>query len=426
MGWHDRNVVMTLIQQGVCIMPTNVPALVFGPNGIIIPSDSSVLAGTLADINAAFGGSLNMNLSTPQGQLATTLAAIIADKNTQLLTLANNFDPAFSSGRMQDALARIYFIDRISARSTLVTAQCLGSSGTVIPAGTYAVDVASNLYISLTTVTIPLSGTIDNIFAAVHPGPTACPPGALNAPYKTIIGWDRISNAADGVLGRNVETPTEFELRRSQSVAVNASGSMPSIKAAVIALDRVTDCYAIDNDTGAAILRGVTPINANSIYVVVVGGNDNDVAKAIWRKKGPGASYSGNTTVTVYDDSSYYVPPLPAYAITFARPALIGIYMTVTIVENAAVPNDAAAQIQEVIIKAFAGSDGGTRATIGSLLLASRYYAGILLLGSWCEIINIKLGTTATDYNDNLQMDISQMPVIAATNIVVVVEATPT
>jgi len=58
---------------------SSVPEPTFGENGFVIPSENDVLSGALADINAAFGGGLNLALSTPQGQLASSFAAIIGE-----------------------------------------------------------------------------------------------------------------------------------------------------------------------------------------------------------------------------------------------------------------------------------------------------------------------------------------------------------
>ena len=44
---------------------TNVPALAFGTNGIVAPAESDILAGLLADFQAAFGGALNPSPATP-------------------------------------------------------------------------------------------------------------------------------------------------------------------------------------------------------------------------------------------------------------------------------------------------------------------------------------------------------------------------
>ena len=50
--------------------------------------------------------------------------------------------------------------------------------------------------------------------------------------------------------------------------------------------------------------------------------------------------------------------------------------------------------IQNAIVSAFAGADGGPRAKIGSTVFASRYYAGVIALGSWAQIVDIQLGVS--------------------------------
>src|SRR5580693_2259582 len=99
-------------------MTTNVPPITFGPTGFQAPADSDILAGVQADIDAAFGGGLNPGLSTPQGQLASSQAAIISEANATFLYQANQVDPSYASGRMQDAIGRIYFLQRNPALPT--------------------------------------------------------------------------------------------------------------------------------------------------------------------------------------------------------------------------------------------------------------------------------------------------------------------
>ena len=78
---------------------SSVPVIAFAPTGPVIPVESAILAGVQADMNAAFGGNLNPSLTTPQGQLATSLAAIIANKNAEIAYYLNQTDPATASGR---------------------------------------------------------------------------------------------------------------------------------------------------------------------------------------------------------------------------------------------------------------------------------------------------------------------------------------
>src|ERR1700726_4597556 len=141
-------------------MTTNVPAPVFGPTGFTEPLESAVLAGVLADINAAFGGNLNQSLSTPQGQLASSLAAIIGEVNDTFIFYTNQTDPAFASGRMQDAIGAIYFLTRNPALSTVVSATCSGLPGVTIPVGALAKAGDGNLYACTGSGIIPAGGSI--------------------------------------------------------------------------------------------------------------------------------------------------------------------------------------------------------------------------------------------------------------------------
>jgi hypothetical protein len=373
---------------------SSVPRPVFGPAGFIAPAESDVLAGTFADINAAFGGNLDPGLSTPQGQLASSFTAVIGDKNDQFLAYINGVDPAFAAGRMQDGIARIYFITRNPALPTIVTATCTGLPGVVIPPGAVALATDGNLYVCTGGGTIGPGGSVSLQFACVVTGPIACPATSLSSIYRAIPGWDTVTNAADGVLGVNVETRAAFETRRQQSVAKNSVGMLSSILGAVLDVPGVLDAYAISNDTGGTATIGGLSFGANQLYVAAIGGDPQTIANAIWSKKLPGGPYwPGNTTVTVLDANSGYSLPLPSYSVIFERPAPTDVVFKVFLVNSTAVPSNALTLIQAAIIAAFAGADGGPRARIGSTVYASRFYGAIAALGGWAQIIDIHVGT---------------------------------
>lgn len=373
---------------------TNVPEPTFGDDGFQLPAEADILAGIIADLQAAFGGGMSESLETPQGQLASSLSAIIGNVNDTFLWYTQQADPAYASGRNQDALARIYFIARIGAEPTVVTATCGGLEGTVIPAGSIAISSDGYLFTCTSGGTIPVSGTIDLEFACNTLGPIPCAAGALTTIYRAVLGWDSITNAADGVLGRNTETREEFETRRYASVAKNSLGALGSIYGEVLAISGVLDAYVTENFTGSTVIVDGISLVAHSIYVAVVGGTDADVAKAIWTKKAPGCALNGNTTVTVYDED--YDPPYPSYQIKFERPTSTPMIVAVDIVNSAQVPADGTSQIQQAIIQAFAGADGGSRARIASTVYASRYYGPVAALGPWAQIRSIQIGTKNT------------------------------
>lgn len=397
---------------------TNVPAPAFSDAGFVAPAESDILAGALADLNAAFGGDLNPALSTPQGQLASTIAALVGFTNDSFLYLANQVDPAYASGRFQDAIARIYFISRNPAQPTTVQAVCSGLAGTSIPVGALAQDTAGNTYACTQAGTIPASGAIVLSFANTATGPVPCPAGTLTTIYRTVPGWDSISNATDGVLGSDAESRSAFELRRQLSTAKNSRNTNAAILGAVLGVANVLDAYVTSNDTNTAATVGGVSLAPNSLYVCVAGGAAADIAQAIFSKKPPGCSYTGSTTVTVVDSSTGYSAPYPSYPVAYTVASDVPIFFSVQILKSAAVPADALLRVQGAIAAAFAGTDNQPKAArIGAMLLASRFFAGIAALGSWAQIVAISLGRASNTLGNDLQLDIDQIPAYAAANV---------
>lgn len=371
---------------------TNVPQVAWLPTGFQAPAELDVLTGAQADINAAFGGDLSSDLTTPQGQLASSEAAIVGNVNDLFLFMASQFDPAYAVGRNQDALARIYFIERNPAQPTVLQINCVGLAGVIIPVNALIQDSAGNTYTCTEAGTIPSSGSITLPFANLAMGPIAVPGSTAVSVYQSIPGWDSVS-CIGGALGNVVESRADFEARRALSVAQNAVGSLPAVLGAVLSVANVLDAYVTENTSNSPQTIGGVSLNPNSLYVAVVGGDAQAIANAIWTKKSPGCAYNGNTVLTVQDTSNGYVAPYPAYAVSFETPAELQILFAVKIRNLASVPADALTQIQNAIISAFAGGDGGPRAKIGAEVLASRYYAPVALLGAWAQIISIEIGS---------------------------------
>lgn len=398
-------------------MTTNVPPVVFAPEGLVVPQESAILTGVQADFNDAFGGNLNPGLETPQGQLASSIAAIVADCNAQLALFVEQVNPDVADGFMQDAIARIYFLDRSPGVPTNVACVCSGGLGTVIPVGAEAQDTSGNRYVCTDGGVIPVSGSIILNFANVVDGPTPCPANTLTAIYRAIPGWDSIDNPAPGVLGRFVETRAEFEFRRENSVALNAHGSKEAIYAAVFDVEDVLDVYVTENVTDAVIPTGTTafPVAAHSVYVAVVGGASADIANAIYTKKDLGCNMNGNTTVVVTDQS--YTFPQPTYDITFERPDPLPIFFEVNIANNTALPADIVTLVQQAIIDAFTGADGSARIRIGGLILASKFVAPVSNIGPEVSILSLFVGTAGPANLTNLTAGIDQVPTVDAANI---------
>ncbi|OUJ03975.1 hypothetical protein HK14_14835 [Acetobacter cibinongensis] len=397
---------------------TSVPTPTLDETGFIIPQEADILAGVLADINAAFGNTLNTDLSTPQGQLAMSLTAILGESYDQFLALANGVDPARATGRMQDAIGRLYFMSRLPATATVVTCQCTGVAGTVIPQGALVQDAAGNSYAAQGSITLDGTGSGSGSFACTQSGPIVFAASTIQL-SQSVSGWATVTNRTAGLTGRAVESRSAFEERRKTSVAINAVGPLDAISAAVQALPDVTDVYVADNSTSVATPVGAITLLPHSLYVCVSGGADADIAAAILSKKPPGCDYTGTTTVTVTDSNSQYAKP-PSYRVSFQKAVAQPVFITVQLVSSTVTPSDAQDQVRSAVSAAFSGADGGSRARIGMVLYASRFYAGIVALGAWAQIAGLSVGTSANPTGVSLTVGIDQAPVLDPASITVV------
>lgn len=406
---------------------TNIPPIQWTTAGVVLPTDAEILSGAQADIDAAFGGGVNAALNTPQGQIASSESAIVADKNSQIAYIANQVDPLYAQGRFQDAIGRIYFMQRKPAVATVVICTLGGIPGVYIPAGSLALDTSGNVYILLGAVNIGTNGTVSAEFANTATGPIPCAAGTLTQIYQALPGWDTITNPAAGILGSDVESAQEFELRRQNSVSANSHGTTDSIYAAVYAVSGVLSAYVIDNPSASTVNYGPTnyPLAPHSVYVAAAGGTSSSIAQAIWQYKDAGCNYNtaaglGSVeTVTVYDQSTQYAPNYPAYQVSYIVPGAVPVYFAVSLANATNLPSNYVMLIQNAIIAQFEGQNGTTPAAIASTILASNYYGAILSAVPGIQIVSVLVGLTSSPTSFDVSLGIDQIASISAANITV-------
>ena len=399
---------------------SNVPALQITPEGVAVPDAVTIRTAVLADEIVAFGGDLDViTPSTPQAHLADQLTTDIQNSNAAIAYMISQVDPATADGRMQDGIARIYFIERKGATSSVVQALCTGQPGSVLPVASLAEDTNGNLWQSDGAATFPSGGTITVQFSCMTTGPIQLGISSLIRIAQTSPGWDAVTNLTAATLGSNVESRADFELRRMLSVEKNAHGTPGAIRSAVFEVDGVIDVFVYDNFTNSTILYGATnyPIPPHSIYVGVVGGLAQDIAKAIQIKKDAGCGMTGNTTVVLADTSYSY--PQPTYNYQFNIPTSLSIKFLVTIANNSNLPSNVVQLATQSIIDTLNGTNGAQRARMGGEIFASSYYGPIASISNAVSIVGIKIGTT-TPTLDSLNIGIDQEPVVSAADITVI------
>lgn len=413
---------------------TNVPLPVFTPTGLVTASEQAILTGVLQDYVAAFmvaGKQLNTELTTPQGQLASSQSFMVAAFQAALAQLIASVDPLTSSGAFQDALGRIYFLTRQSATNAYVVGTVSGVPGSTLPAGSQVKSSDGTIWASSSDVVYGAGGTVSATFVATVAG--SAPAAGINdlRIYQQVPNWENVTNAAPSVPGTDTENRAEFETRRAESVQIGGMGQAANVRAAVANVTGVSDVFIYNNGGDTAINYGATnyPIPAHSIAINVTGGDAQEVAAAINSKLDCGCGFSTQSTITVnVQDTVNYAAPYPTYPVRFMHNRTpTQIYMTVNVANLATLPATYVAQVQKAVAAAFANgftSADGTinisRARIGGQLIAAEFCsAPVLAIGNTTPV-SFFIGTSpAPASGAAITMGIDQQPTCPQLNITV-------
>lgn len=394
--------------------------ITFDPQTGLVAEDTAVIRQRLAQKwKNAFNVSedtpeLNTESETPAGQLIDGQTALIAEKDAEILYLGNSFDPQTATGVAQDALAKIYFLSRHVEEPTYVTCQCKGLQGTVIPYGAVVQDINGNIFYNIVPVTIPASGEISTLFRCSVYGAIEVGANAVNKIITVIPGWDSIDNMAAGVTGREVETQTEFESRRYNSVAKNSHGLAGSVEGTVGNIDGVVACRIEQNRGDTAVTKFGVTIPPHSVYLSVYGGEQQDIGYAMHTKIDAGCGTAGNTEVTITDETNG-----SEQTYFYEIPETVTMGVKVVIQRTNDTPTDIATLIKNAVVNNFNGLTSYERAKMGDKIFASRFYTDVISAGA-SNLTSVEIAYPASGtYGDVVNIPLDEMPVMSVENVLV-------
>ena len=224
-------------------------------------------------------------------------------------------------------------------------------------------------------------------------------------------------------MGTLEESQSEFEKRRSDSVAKNARSTVNAVYANVLELDGVIACYAVDNKKNISETIDSYTLKPHSIFVAVVGGENADIAKAIYDNLSAGCDYNGNTSVDITNEYSGAVE-----TVTFYRPANYDIYVNVQIQDNGSLPDDYEDLIKDAVYNNFYGLDTETKINGNAILrlkmnddLYSSRFTPSILNTAVANVLTVELSTDGLTWVNNLHIPITANPTLDKNNITITV-----
>lgn len=281
-----------------------------------------VIADLESAMKAAFGNNVRLDPKSVNGQLIGIFAERYADlweaaEDVYLAAYAGS-----ASGSALDDLVALAGIERDPATLSVVTLTLGGTPGTLIPAGSASNDPALGIrWVHVADATIGGGGTIAVIASPEDTGPILGLSGTITEIATPVSGWSTVTNALDATPGRAVETDAALRERFILSFRAGGGSSVEAIRAVILGVEGVTYGSVIENDTDHDDDEGRPP---HSFEVIVVGGDNQDLADAIWFSKPAGIQPYGVTeSETVVDSFG------DAHTVEFTRPVDLDMYVHV-------------------------------------------------------------------------------------------------
>lgn len=163
-----------------------------------------------------------------------------------------------------------------------------------------------------------------------------------------ISGITAVTNPSAVTGGTDKETDSAYRSRAKTSQSASGKAIYDAVYSAILAVTSVTAVDLVENDTSGT----VDGVPAHAFKPTIVGGDDDDLAQAIFDVKPCGIECYGTTDsgiATRIDDT--------LKTINFNRPTDVPIYIDVTVVTDSTYPTDGDTLVETAVMAYIGGTD---------------------------------------------------------------------
>lgn len=285
---------------------------------------------------------LNLDASTPQGQIITGLV------QEDLATIANYENEINSfffggTGIYLDMWAwNVFRVTRKQGTPSTVLMTITGVPLTTVPTDFTITDGTQN-YQPSASFEIPAIGTIDTTFEATDINEHIASANSINQFVTLVDGVETLDNAGQATEAVLQETDNALFSRCVTFGATATNSSFRSILANVAQVEGTSKVTGAENYTDDPVTFKGVELTPHSIAIVVTGGEDEDIASAIQNSRATGCDMLGNTTVEVIDSDV-------EYSYTFYRPTEVALKFSVEVEIDTDSPTNWEETVQDNII----------------------------------------------------------------------------
>jgi len=305
----------------------------FNSDGLTVKTLTELRQELEAQLKDIYGDDINLDPDSPDGQMVNIYAQGGIDLRELLTSINAGFDPDQAEGRVLDQRVALNGIERSGGTYTTVNIEITvdralnlvgldDQSQELEPdvENLYTVkDDAGTEYYLVDSQSPVMAGTYIYSFRAAALGAVSVLINTITTPVTIIAGVTDINNPAGATnTGTDEESDAALKARRRISTAIGSVGYLDSIEAALRNISGVVIAIVLENVTAVTDSNGIPP---HSIWCIVEGGSDADIAQTIYAKKSSGSGMYGAEVVSVLRPSGAY------FEAKFDRPTSQDLYI---------------------------------------------------------------------------------------------------
>ena len=295
----------------------------------------------------------NLDPSTPDGLKIAHDAEVFSALDETLMQAYNSKDPNKARGIDLDTLSSITFTSRSQGTPSNVELLFSGNPGAVVLSGANVESATTG-----SRWTVSEAYTLDSLGQALVParctviGQTQADASTITKIITTISGVTAVTNPDPATPGTLIENDSSLRLKRRAAIARAGKNQIGSALGEIYAVEGVRKARIYENTTNAATVDPVfNPhgLPAHSMAIIVDGGEDYDVAYAVYSKKNPGCflADTGSPVTEIITDEDY---PTNTQPIRFNRPEYVDMVIVIELTDTA---NELPEDIESLISEAF-------------------------------------------------------------------------
>lgn len=295
-----------------------------------------------------FGEDVNTKAYTPLGVIIRIFAWFHAILWETVERVYNNSFPSTAEGVSMDRLGKLKGMTRLPADYAHGEIQIAGEPNESVAAGLIVGTKNNILFETTEDCTLDSNGVgYAEIYAQETGAKGNVDVGAITEIIESDPNVHSVTNLKPTEGGRDEETDAELYARFQEYPSKSGSSNVESIAAKLLEVPGVRDAI-VNQNTSSIEKDGLPP---HCIAPFVFGGNNEDVAQAIFSVAPGGIQVYGTTVVQVTDSKGN------VHDIGFTRPETIQVYVRVQLTKGNEFPSDGIANVRRQILSYIGGPD---------------------------------------------------------------------